>query len=226
MLRARISRHARQQRAVPVAPPVLLLGDDRLRRVAERCRFRTDGAAEEAMARLKTAEAELHARLKAFRAEHGFGRAIAAPQIDRCIRMIACNLVDCRSAGAAACPAPSQPFTLCNPELTWRSEETFTMWDDCMSFPGLLVRVARHRSVSLRWQDSDGQEYHWERLGQEEAELLQHEMDHLDGVLAVDLAVAGEEDIVRREEFEKNRGEYLERVDWVPGVGAAFPEAL
>ena len=55
-------------------------------------------------------------------------------QIGHAVRMIACNL------GADASHRPGeQPFTLCNPEITWRSEETFSLWDDCMSFPHLMV---------------------------------------------------------------------------------------
>ena len=70
----------------------------------------------------------LHATLEVFRAEHGFGRAISAPQIGVTLRFIAVDL-------------GGEPFTMINPEITWRSPETFTLWDDCMSFPFLLVPI-------------------------------------------------------------------------------------
>ena len=109
-----------------VAPAVLRLGDPRLRLPSADCVLEDPA--------LPLMERELHAALQEFRDTHGFGRAISAPQIGHAVRMIACNL------GADASHRPGeQPFTLCNPEITWRSEETFSLWDDCMSFPHLMV---------------------------------------------------------------------------------------
>ncbi|HUR81654.1 MAG TPA: peptide deformylase, partial [Thermoanaerobaculia bacterium] len=105
---------------------ILLLGDPRLR---ERSHEVTQFDA--------SAFAELASALDAFRKQHGFGRAISAPQIGIPQRFIAVNL------GRGT-------FFVVNPVVTWRSGETFTMWDDCMSFPDLLVRVPRFRSLSLR----------------------------------------------------------------------------
>ena len=142
------------------APAVLQLGDDRLRRHCRDCDLSDAG--------LPSIERDLHAALEEFRAVHGFGRAISAPQIGHAVRMIACNL------GASACHRPGeQPFTLINPEITWRSAETFTMWDDCMSFPDKMVRLRRHNSISLTYLSPDGTRHEWNRLGQAEAELLQ-----------------------------------------------------
>jgi peptide deformylase len=56
-----------------------------------------------------------------------------------------------------------------------------------MSFPWLLVRVKRHVSVSVQFLDDSGAQHTWERLDRATSELLQHEIDHLDGVLATDL---------------------------------------
>ena len=70
------------------------------------------------------------------------------------------------------------------------SDSMMELWDDCMSFPDLLVRVKRHSGFTLTYLDE-----HWveHSLAVEGvlAELLQHEMDHLDGVLAVSRAVDG-----------------------------------
>lgn len=76
-----------------------------------------------------------------------------------------------------------RPFCIANPEIVWRSEERFTLWDDCMSFPFLLVRLSRHVSISVRYTDEEGVERSWEKLDRPESELLQHEIDHLDGVV-------------------------------------------
>jgi threonine dehydratase len=75
------------------------------------------------------------------------------------------------------------PLALINPQITWRSDQTFVLWDDCLSVPGTLARVRRHCSISLRYVDEAGRTRHWQRLPEELAELLQHEIDHLDGVL-------------------------------------------
>lgn len=181
---------------------VLLLGDPRLRKP---CKPVTDvknpGFLHERQ--------RLHATLAAFRAEHGFGRAISAPQIGVTLRFIAVNLGD----GA---------FTMINPEITWCSKETFTMWDDCMSFPFLLVRVRRHRAISVRYSDDEGRVKVLERLDQSTSELLQHEIDHLNGVLAVDHALDADA-IVSREAFEENPDWFAAKVDYVIPVRAGEP---
>jgi peptide deformylase len=55
-----------------------------------------------------------------------------------------------------------------------------------MSFPWLMVKVQRHKSISITYQDESGQVKEWNHIDQATSELLQHEIDHLDGVLAVD----------------------------------------
>jgi len=148
-------------------PPILVLGDPRLR---ERCApvERVD----------PRALADLAAALAGARARLGFGRAIAAPQIGVSRRMIMVDL------GAG-------PFAVINPEITWRSDELFEVWDDCFSVPDQLVRVRRHRSISLVFRDQALRPRVWRELPAELAELLQHEIDHLDGVLMVDRAIDG-----------------------------------
>jgi peptide deformylase len=81
-----------------------------------------------------------------------------------------------------------EPFLLINPEITWRSEETFLVWDDCLSIPDVLVRVRRNRSVSLTYLDHHFRPREWKDLPPDLSELIQHEIDHLDGVLMTDRA--------------------------------------
>ncbi len=173
--------------------PILLLGDPRLRRV---CRPVTDFADPD----LREACAALTATLADFRRRHGFGRAIAAPQIGVDLRFITID------------PAHGPPLII-NPEITWRSEESMTLWDDCMSFPDLLVRLRRSLSVSLRYRDAEGAAHDWPELGPGTAELLQHEIDHLDGVLAIDHAL-DREAIVLRAVFEARPERFWDQVDW------------
>lgn len=180
---------------MPATPAeVLQLGDPGLRR-------RSLEVHDLESAEFRGAERRLHETLRAFRAAHGFGRAISAPQIGVARRFIAANLGE-------------GPFSIVNPEITWRSTETFTMWDDCMSFPSLLVRVRRHRSISVRFTTGEGERIVWDGLEPAVSELLQHEIDHLDGVLAVDHAL-DREGIVTRAAFDAHREHFLRQVDHV-----------
>ena len=75
-----------------------------------------------------------------------------------------------------------------NPQYTYKREKMFEVWDDCMCFPNLLVKVQRHREVHITYRDETWQERElvaWDDL----AELLQHEIDHLDGILATEKAL-------------------------------------
>ena len=76
-----------------------------------------------------------------------------------------------------------------NPVITWTSTEKMTLWDDCMSLPWLMVRVSRRTSISIAWtHGATGRAHHTANLTADVAELLQHEIDHLDGVLSLDRA--------------------------------------
>jgi peptide deformylase len=90
-------------------------------------------------------------------------------------------------------------YELLNPEFTWRSPEMFELWDDCFSFPNLMVRLQRHCGIRLKHEKRDGSSCEIAAAGAL-SELIQHEMDHLDGVLAVDRAL-GREGLCTREEW-------------------------
>lgn len=109
-----------------------------------------------------------------FRNKYGSGRAIAAPQIGLMKRIICLN-TDKRVA-------------MINPELSNLSEEMLEVWDDCMSFPNLLVKVMRHKNLTLSFFDLNWERQAW-HLEDDMAELFQHEYDHLDGILATQRAI-------------------------------------
>lgn len=188
----------RRARADPTAAcaPVLLIGDTRL---ATPCRVVVDVHDEHFQRQVS----ELHATLEQFRRENGFGRAISAPQIGLQARLIALNLN--KDLG---------PFTLVNPVITHRSSEMLTMWDDCFSVPWLMVRVARHRSISVSFVDEDGQSHDWHELPPDVSELLQHEIDHLDGVLLTSRAIDVRTDLVARSVYLAERARFDSQVDY------------
>jgi len=109
-----------------------------------------------------------------FRAHYGAGRAVAAPQVGIFKRLI-CMHIDA-------------PVVIINPELSNMSAEMLELWDDCMCFPSLLVRVRRHRHCTLHFRDLEWNEHTWD-LSDDLSELLQHEVDHLDGILATQRAI-------------------------------------
>lgn len=173
------------------AKPVLLLGHPDLRAVCEPC-GQEKGA-------LDQQKAELVATLEAFRATHGFGRGIAAPQIGVRRRFIAVNMGDC-------------PRVLSDPVVTWRSDSTFTLYDDCMSIPWLLCAVRRYESISVQFVNESGAVESWNKVDKPLSELLQHELDHLDGVLITDIALP--KGIISREEFDRDPDRFREEVDY------------
>ncbi|KPK85196.1 MAG: formylmethionine deformylase [Bacteroides sp. SM23_62_1] len=117
---------------------------------------------------------DLHDILFEFRAKYNAGRAIAAPQIGVLKRLIYLNI--------------DKPFVIINPELSDLSPEMVEIWDDCLCFPDLLVRVKRHKTCTIRFYDMNWQRQEWQLSG-DLSELLQHECDHLNGILATQRAI-------------------------------------
>lgn len=104
---------------------------------------------------------------------HNKGGGLAAPQIGSLLRIVYVN-------------ARGRSFHLCNPVIVERSEDTFEVWDFCFSArASFLVQVTRHRSIRVEYRDAAGLR-HDEKFEGYFSELLQHEIDHLDGVLFVD----------------------------------------
>ena len=80
---------------------------------------------------------------------------------------------------------PPQPMVLINPEIVWRSEETETSEEGCLSIPEVYEDVTRPARVRLRWIGLDG-EMHEQEFGDRWAICAQHEIDHLNGRLFID----------------------------------------
>jgi peptide deformylase len=164
--------------------PILQLGDPRLREIALPVEV---PASPEAAALIK----DLADTLAYWRATTGYGRGIAAPQLGISLRVIFLQLPG------------EKPWPLVNPEILERSEEKIVVWDACLSFLSIFMQVERHREITVRYQDVKGDSREF-RAGDDRnlSELLQHEIDHLDGILAVD-RIADIKTLCSREEFEK-----------------------
>lgn len=148
--------------------PILQLGNPRLYEVCA-------PVAQGELDSMRAVVSDLHDTMAEFRRAYGVGRAIAAPQIGLLKRVVYMHV-------------DGESTTFINPELLDLSDDMIELWDDCMSFPDLLVRVRRHRSCCIRFRDLDWNECDLPLEG-DFSELLQHEVDHLNGVLAVSRAI-------------------------------------
>lgn len=164
--------------------PILQLGNATLRRKSAPV---TDFHCKD----LKSLIADLSDTLDDAKRRFGYGRGVAAPQIGELKRVI---YVD----------APRFKGALINPEIAWASDGTFEVWDSCFSFNvKFFVLVDRHSSIQLDYFDQRGERHRVEAMG-DLSELLQHEIDHLDGVLAID-RMKDSKSMMTRSDWEKSR---------------------
>ena len=146
---------------------ILLLGNPRLYEASESMR-------KEELPAIHSTVRDLHDTMMEFRRKYGAGRAIAAPQIGVMKRIIYMRI--------------DEPTVFINPVLQNLSVELIDVWDDCMCFPELLVKVKRHKSCTIQYHDMN---WNQKTMSLEDSlsELMQHEYDHLEGVLAVSRAI-------------------------------------
>ena len=104
---------------------------------------------------------------------------LAAPQVGVSLRAFVFNL---------SYKLPEQfpeTFVIINPDIYWKSEETYMAQEGCMSLPGFYFDVERHESIKVRYLDRDGEQQDITCDGLL-AHVFQHETDHLDGILSID----------------------------------------
>ncbi len=146
---------------------ILLLGDEQLYE-------KTEELQREEVNLLESTIIDLHDTLMDYRGKYGAGRAIAAPQIGVKKRIIYMFI--------------EKPVVFINPRLEFKDDEMMHVLDDCMSFPGLYVHLKRYKRCIIKYYDQNWESCSMELEG-DLSELLQHEYDHLDGILATMRAV-------------------------------------
>jgi peptide deformylase len=102
------------------------------------------------------------------------GVGLAAPQVGS-LRRLAVVLTG----------EDSPPLALCNPEITWRSDEEELDFEGCLSIGEISVEVPRAVAIRVRAQDVEGEMFEIAPEGFA-ARVIQHELDHLDGILILD----------------------------------------
>ncbi len=121
---------------------------------------------------------------------------IAAPQVGQLQRIV---IIDCSTTRK---PVPNHGrLVLVNPEITeWDGFELGR--EGCLSVPDYTGNVIRAERIKLSAQDQSGEAHHFEMEGYE-ARALQHEVDHLDGILFVDRLVSRRTDLFQRKVYQK-----------------------
>ena len=105
------------------------------------------------------------------------GIGLSAPQVAATQRVIVCDV-------AREDEAP-QVYRMINPEITWRAEENVLAEEGCLSIPDHYAEVSRSREIKVGFLDPDGAHQELEASGLLSA-CIQHEIDHLDGILFID----------------------------------------
>jgi peptide deformylase len=129
------------------------------------------------------------------------GIGLAAPQISQGLRLIVIDLMPNEK---------KQPFSLINPEIVAVSEELATREEGCLSLPGQYADITRPARVKIRYLDETGAKHEMDGDGLLAA-CLQHEIDHLDGVLFVDHLSALKRNMIMRRLAKEQRQKHDER---------------
>lgn len=122
------------------------------------------------------------------------GVGLAAPQIGRSIRLV---VIDASPAGENFPECVDRKMTLVNPEVTVLDGDTVTRAEGCLSLPGLSENVPRVEHIRLKWLDEDFNP-HEEEISGYLARIVQHECDHLEGVVYTDHISGIRRQLIRR----------------------------
>jgi peptide deformylase len=114
--------------------------------------------------------------VEAMRLKDGVG--LAAPQVGVPLRLF---VVDASEEGEEG-----EPYVVVNPEFVYLSDEKAECEEGCLSLPGISLKVVRHARVSVKARNERGEEYLIENAEGLLSRALQHENDHLNGILLID----------------------------------------
>jgi len=129
------------------------------------------------------------------------GIGLAAPQIGLLERIIVLDVADERNG------EKPNPVAMVNPEVIWASDELSTYQEGCLSIPEVYAEVTRPAQVRVRYVDREGEVREADADGLF-ATCVQHEIDHLNGVLFIDhLSTLKRNMILRKMQKQKRREE-------------------
>ena len=174
--------------------PIYLYGHDALRQEAEPVEENTDEL-----------QALIDNMIETMRNAAGIG--LAAPQVGRTERLFVIDVTPMATQMEDdGEPVPPQPMVLINPEIVEEGETTVDMEEGCLSIPEVREAVTRPERVRMRYRDRDFEQQEIE-AGSILARVLQHELDHLDGVLFTDYLSSFRKRLLRRSLRQMTEGE-------------------
>jgi len=132
------------------------------------------------------------------------GVGIAAPQVYRSDRVF---IIYSRPNVRYPNASEMGPLALINPKITSFSGEKVKDWEGCLSIPGIRGLVPRHKTISVKYQTTEGEEVENE-FSDFTARIFQHELDHLDGIVFLD-RIDSSRDLVTEKEYQNLVAEEL-----------------
>ena len=113
------------------------------------------------------------------------GVGLAGPQVNRPLRVAVIETPPELDEDDEEIEGTRELIVLVNPEIVWKSRQVVDGIEGCLSIPGYVGEVDRHESIRVRALDRRGKKFRL-RLNDWPARIVQHEVDHLDGVLYID----------------------------------------
>ena len=142
------------------------------------------------------------------------GVGLAAPQIGQSLRLTVIETLPELDEEGNEIEESRELFVIANPEIVWRSRKMVEGIEGCLSIPGYVGEVERHEEIRVRAQDRHGRNIKIKAKGWT-ARIFQHEIDHLNGVLYIDL-LTDRDNFWTEAEFEALLAESDEEEETIP----------
>ena len=113
------------------------------------------------------------------------GVGLAGPQVNQSLRLTVVETLPEYDEEGDAIEGSREQFVLVNPEIVWKSRKMVEGIEGCLSIPGWIGEVDRHEGIRIRALDRNGKKIKM-RLDDWTARIVQHEIDHLNGILYID----------------------------------------
>jgi peptide deformylase len=136
------------------------------------------------------------------------GVGLAGPQINQSLRLAVVETLPEYDEEGIEIEGSRELLVLVNPEIAWESRKIADGIEGCLSIPGWVGEVARHESIRVRALDRNGKKFRL-RLKDWTARIVQHEIDHLNGILFID-RLTDPEKFWREDEFAAEQEEGTE----------------
>ena len=145
--------------------------------------------------------------IETMRSANGVG--LAGPQVNQPLRVTVIETLPERDEEGIEIEGSRELIVLINPKIVSESRKKVEGIEGCLSIPGWVGEVERHQSIRVRAQDRHGRKIRL-RLNDWTARIVQHEIDHLDGILYIDRLTAPE-NLWREEDYFKEQEEEVEQ---------------